>query len=81
MPENRLAEYLDSLDEMAERYGYTATLKDYDTMRVAYGRGLVSDGELSRWLRWYEYASDTAYGWKGWLRFTIGKNIGVTQHV
>ena len=57
MPDDRIADYLDELDELAERYGYTATINDYDTMRVAYGRGLVTPTELSRWLRLYNWVT------------------------
>ena len=69
--QERIDDYLDGIDRA---YSYRATLADYDRMRVAYGRGLCSENELSRWLTWYDYAADTRLGWKGWLRYaTIGR--------
>lgn len=79
MPEDRQYDYLADLDDLAERYGYTASLGDYDKMTVAYGRGLCTEAELGKWLRWYDYASDTAFGWKGWLRSVIKYQIGVAR--
>lgn len=75
MPEDRQAEYLEELDKLADAYHYRATLADYDKMAVAYGRGLATPAELSRWLKAYEFNAARPLGWKGWVAATVRMKV------
>lgn len=61
--EERISDYLYAIDAQMN-------LRAYDAWRVAYGRGLVSAGELSRYLRRVE---EHPFSWKGMLRWAIGR--------
>lgn len=52
MPEDRLAEYLDRLDEMWSPPCPRVSDEEYHVIGIYYGRGLITAAELSAWLYW-----------------------------
>lgn len=66
MPEERQYDYLSDVD-------IAMNLMAYNGWKVAYGRGLVTERELSCYLKRCE---DSPISWIGWLRWDVSRAAG-----
>ena len=88
MPEDRMSEYLDTIDAAADWTPAGSDLSDVDrawSMAAhlckmhryhlvaylgwgrAYGRGLVTERELNRYLTCYQQADALGISWRAWM--------------